>query len=118
MGNKSDDGSVVVTTMDVPFEKAFAKLDIDTTSLDLTNHVDQIIDANGNQVRYARTRAVSQGSLSITLPSDLIELGRKTSAFSKHRYKSGMRLQTVYEKELLTFNLLVDPDISLGADFT
>ena len=24
----------------------------------------------------------------------------------------------VYEKELLTFNLLVDPDISLGADFT
>lgn len=120
VGNKSDDGSVVVTTMDVPFENAFAKLDIDTTSLDLTNHVYQIIDANGNQVRYTQTRAVSQGSLSITLPSDIIEFGSDNINFTPSiDVKLGMRLQTVvHEKELLMFNLLVDPDISLGADFT
>lgn len=120
VGNKSDDGSVVVTTMDVPFENAFAKLDIETTSLDLTNHVDQIIDANGNQVRYTRTKAVSQGALSITLPSDIIEFGSDNISFTPSiDVKLGMRLQTVvHEKELLTFNLLVDPDISLGADFT
>src|SRR5690554_3461867 len=123
VGDKSDDGSVVVTTIDVPFEKAFDKLEIETTGLDLTNYVDQIIDANGNQLPYTRTRAVSQGSLSITLPSDLIEFGGQDFENIKLSpsidINLGMRLQTVvYEKELLTFNLLVDPDISLGADFT
>lgn len=123
VGDKSDDGSVVVTTIDVPFEKAFDKLEIETTGLDLTNYVDQIIDANGNQLPYTRTRAVSQGSLSITLPSDLIEFGGQDFENIKLSpsidINLGMRLQTVvYEKKLLTFNLLVDPDISLGADFT
>lgn len=123
--NANIDGSRTISTERVPFPEAFSKLNIDTTGLDLAGYVSEILDGSGRPVTFRKTKAISpdgisQQSISLTLPSDLIEFGSDNISFSPSiDIKLGMRIQTVVQdKQLLMFNMLVDPDISIGADFT
>ncbi|MDD3273680.1 MAG: BACON domain-containing protein [Bacteroidales bacterium] len=127
--NAMPGGTFSITTERVPFEEAFSDLKIDTTGLDLADNIKEIVDEYGKPISFTKTKAysplatypqaVSQQSISLRLPTVTLEIGGEHIQFSPSvDIRLGMRLQTViYEKKLLMFNMLIDPDIKLGAEF-
>ena len=111
------------TGSEVNFEKisiveAFKSLSIDTTALDLGSHVLSVIGPDGEAVSFLKTKGISQTSISFTMPSVTINTSENFSFTPKISVEIGMKFQLIiYDGEILSMNIIVDPETTVGVDF-
>ena len=110
-------------------EEAFHHLQIDTTSVNLADHIAYVVDGEGRTVNFTKTRAMVTSGIGIAIPSNVtwelystgvnhegLEANVKLTLTPSMNIYLGMRFQAVIDDgEVLAMNFLLDPTIHLGA---
>ena len=110
-------GNYVVTYRDLRLEEAFTDLRIEETALDISGSLLKVLDAEGKEVTFTRTRAVDKEHFHIEIPSAAWPLpfaGLEITPIMKADVT--MTLQTIISGgELYSFNMNVETDLHIGA---
>lgn len=110
-------GSYTVHYKDIKLEEAFTELRIDETSLDLGSSLLKVLDPEGKEISFTRTRAADEHSFHIGIPEaswpvDVVE-GLEFSP--KMDAVVTLTLQAIIaDAELYTFNVNVKTDLKIG----
>ena len=114
---KESGGNYVVTYKYLKLEEAFTKLNIEETSLDLEGALLKVLDPEGKEMPYTRTKAVDQKSFHIEIPeaswpTGIVE-GMEFSPAMEANVK--MTFQAIIgDATLHTFNVNVETDLVIG----
>ena len=110
-------GSYTVQYKELRLEEAFKELRIDETDLDIGGSLQKVLDPDGNEMQYTRTRAGEQHKFHIAVPeaswpTGLMEGMEFTPIMDA---EVTMTLQAIVANaELYTFNVNVETDLTIG----
>jgi hypothetical protein len=119
-GVKESGGNYEVTYRDLGLTEAFESLHIDKTYLDLEGAVKEILDYQGNPVKYVQTKAIGEkmfhfeiDSFTFPTPWEGVEFTPKIS------FDLGFLLHTIIDNgELYVFDLDTEIILSMGSDLS
>ena len=110
-------GNYVVTYRDLKLEEAFTNLRIDETDLDLSAHLEKILDADGHEISFTRTRSVDQRTFHIEIPAAAWPLGVAGLEITPimDAYMTMTLQAIVADAKMYIFNMNVETDLLIGA---
>lgn len=110
---------VTVTYEKIPLQEAFETLRMDEIPLDLATNVTKIVDADGKELPYTRTRAADMHTLHFDLPEVGWPFILGFEITPKMSIDVALKLQAIVEKATFyTFNAVTDMQVKLGADIS
>ena len=101
----------------VNFASVFKELNLDTDEIDLAEYVEEIEDAEGNEVPFTKTKAATQKTFHIVLPQAGWDLPAGFSLTPKMTLDLTLKLQMIVgDYKISTLNVKVDTKAEIGAD--
>lgn len=111
------DGSYKILYMKIGITSAFKDLNFNIESLDLDAYVEKIVDAEGNEVKFVKTRAAETHNYKIEVPSVAWPIGGGFELTPKIEADICLKLQFIVDGyRVSTFNAKVITDLVLGAE--
>ena len=111
------DGYRVFYNERVGLTGAFKSLHIDEQDIDVSSSIKQILDGNGNEVSFSRTRAVNTDQWTITVPEVGWDIGKGWEMTPKITLDNTLRVQLIMDDwRISTLDVKYDVNASLGAD--
>ena len=96
---------------------AFKSLHIDDQDIDVASHIEKILDGDGNELTFTKTRAVSTDKWTVTMPEMSWDIGKGWELTPKLTLDNTLRLQLIMDDwRISTLNIKYDVDATLGAD--
>lgn len=115
---KETNGNYEITYRPLKLEEAFTDLTIEETDLDIGGALLKVLDADGNEVPFTKTKSTEENSFNISIPEaswpvDIIE-GLEIKPIMD--VKLSMLFQAIIaDATLYTFNARVKADMDIGA---
>lgn len=110
-------GNYTVTYKDLKLEEAFTELRIDETDLDIGGALKKVVDADGNEVAFTKTKATDQESFHIEIPDASWPTGLIEGLEFKPTMKTDLTMTfqaIIADAKLYTFNASVKTDLTVG----
>ena len=113
---ETSDGYEVRYTKD-GLGSVFKDLHIDEQALDISSSIKKILDADGNEIKFTKTRATESESWTVTMPEVGLDLGAGFEFTPKMTVKNTLKFQLLMDEyRISTLNVVYDGDVTLGAD--
>lgn len=113
---KTDEGYRVFYNSRVGIQ-VFKKLNINEQDIDVSSNIKKILDGNGNEVPFARTKAINSDKWTITIPEVGWDLGKGWEMTPKLTLENNLRVQLIMDNwSISTLDVKYDVDATLGAD--
>lgn len=110
-------GNYTVTYKDLKLEEAFTELRIDETDLDIGGALKKVVDADGKEVAFTKTKATDQESFHIEIPDASWPTGLIEGLEFKPTMKTDLTMTfqaIIADAKLYTFNASVKTDLTVG----
>ena len=110
-------GNYTVTYRDLKLEEAFTELRIDETDLDIGGALKKVVDADGKEVAFTKTKATDQESFHIEIPDASWPTGLIEGLEFKPTMKTDLTMTfqaIIADAKLYTFNASVKTDLTVG----
>ena len=110
-------GNYTVTYKDLKLEEAFTELRIDETDLDIGGALKKVVDADGKEVAFTKTKATDQSNFHIEIPDASWPTGLIEGLEFKPTMKTDLTMTfqaIIADAKLYTFNASVKTDLTVG----
>lgn len=113
---KTEDGYKVFYNSRVGIQ-VFKRLHIDEQDIDVSPHIKQILDGDGNEIPFVRTKAITTDKWTVTIPEVGWDLGKGWEMTPKLTLDNTLRVQLIMDNwSISTLDVKYDVDATLGAD--
>ena len=113
------DGTYRFLYMTMGITSAFKDLNVNVESLDIGAYVTKVVDAEGNPIEFAKTKATSQDNYHIEVPQIAWPIGNGFELTPKIEAEIAMKLQYIINNyKVSTFNVKTITDLTLGAELS
>lgn len=114
-----DNGGFNVSYSIAPLLDCFKDINVSESNMDLTGHLQKVLDGNGNEIEFTATKSITSEKFHVVIPQVDIPVSAGSTITPKIEADITMKTQLKAEDYTLsTLNLIVDADCSLGADFS
>lgn len=113
------DGGYDVSYSTAALLDCFKDFDVSECDVDLSGHLQKVLDKDGNEIRFEATKSIATESLHVVLPQIDIDLPLGCSITPKMEADITMKTQIKAENYYLsTMNVIMDADCTIGADIS
>ena len=102
-----------------PLLDCFKDINVSESNMDLTGHLQKVLDGNGNEIEFTGTKSITSEKFHVVIPQ--VDIPVATGSTITPKIEADITMKTQLKAEdytLSTLNLIVDADCSLGADFS
>ena len=102
-----------------PLLDCFKDINVSESNMDLTGHLQKVLDGNGNEIEFTATKSITSEKFHVVIPQ--VDIPVATGSTITPKIEADITMKTQLKAEdytLSTLNLIVDADCSLGADFS
>lgn len=102
-----------------PLLDCFKDINVSESNMDLTGHLQKVLDGNGNEIEFTATKSITSEQFHVVIPQ--VDIPVATGSTITPKIEADITMKTQLKAEdytLSTLNLIVDADCSLGADFS